>query len=145
MSTKHIEEVIKQIRRLTPNHPDYINEKAENIPENKTYTQKQWEFSMKRSQSIENLRKKSSRLKKREDTIISSLNDLDKILEEESQNMYKKVWKKLSKRFKVNRLMEYYGKTDNEILKVFDKFDNKYIEYDENVGKIKKITIKNIF
>lgn len=143
MSKKGIESIIEEIRKLTPNHPDYINEKI--IEQNKTYTQKQWEFSMKRSQGIEHLRKKSTRLKRREETIISSLNDLDKILEEESLLIYKKDWKKLNKRLKINRLMNYYGKLYNEILIVFDKFNNKDIEYDKSLGEIKNITVKNIF
>jgi len=134
----NIEEKINIIRKLTPNHPDYI------VKKDKTYTQKQWQYNMKLSQAKENLRKKSTRLSTREQEIVSTFDDLDKLLKEESLFMYKKKWSKLGKRYKVNRLMVYYGKSYSKILEVYNQFKDKdkEIDYDEGEGRIKEIKIK---
>jgi len=136
MSNTNIEETINIIRKLTPNHPDYIVKKG------KTFTQKQWQYNMKLAQAKENLRKKSTRLSTREQEVVSSFDDLDRLLEEESLLMYKKKWSRLGKRYKVNRLMVYYGKSYSKILDFYDEFKDKDIDYDEVEGRIKDIKIK---
>lgn len=139
MSKDYINDTIKNIRNLTPNYPGY------NIKKGETYTQKQWKFKMKVSQNKENLRKKSVRLSTKDEEIVSSLSDLDKILEEQTELQYKKKWTRLGKRYKINRLMMYYGKSHEMILEVYDKIQSKDVEYDEGDGRIKKITVKDIF
>ena len=134
----NIKQVLEKIRALTPNYPDNYGEKKQ------TYTQKKWKFQMKVAQSKENLRKKSTRLSKREEKTVATIDDLDKLLNIESTKMYTKKWRRLTRMFKINRLMNYYGKTMEEILKVYDQIKEKDVEYDEKVGKIKNIT-KKIF
>jgi hypothetical protein len=138
MSRNNIEQILYNIRKMTPNHPDLKMDKE------KTYTQKQWQFKMKVAESKENLRKKSTRLDTREEEIITSLDDLDKLLNIETQKMYTKKWKRLSKEFKINSLMNYYNKPIEDILKIYDKIKDNEVEYDEKIGKIKNIT-NNIF
>ena len=138
MSKNYIEEVLENIRKLTPNiSKSTINKK-------KTFTQTQWEFNMKRFQSKENLRKKSTRLRGGDYEIVT-LDVLDKLLEIESKTNFTKKWEKLEKKFKINLLMDYYGKSLIEINSIFDKLDNNDIEYDERLGKIINIANKNIF
>ena len=131
------EKIINEIRSLTPNYPGYIHKKE------KTYTQKQWEYNMKVSSTKENLRKKSTRLSDKQEEIVS-LDELDKILDIESKKVYTKKWSRLGKNFKINRLMEYYDKSFEEVMKVYDQINNKDVEYDETNGKIKNIN-NNIF
>lgn len=140
MSKNYIDDTIEKIRKLTPNHPDYVIKRKE-----KTFTQKQWQYNMKVSQAKENLRKKSTRLSTREEEVVSSLEDLDRLLEEENQILYKKKWSRLGKRLKVNRLMTYYGVSFDKILDIYDKIKDKDVEYSESEGRIKKINVKNIF
>lgn len=139
MSNNSIDEIIDNIRKLTPNHPGYT------IEHKQTYTHKQWQFNLKVSQNKENLRKKSKRLSTREEEIVSTFDDLDRLLEEESETIYKKKWSRLGKRYKINRLMIYYNKSTNQILEIYDKIKDTDVEYSESEGRIKKITVKNIF
>lgn len=138
MSKNYIETILDDIRSLTPNHPTY-----QYIRKEETYTQKQWAWQMKVSQSKENLRKKSTRLDKKKE-VIATLDDLDKILNIESKKQYTKKWKRLGKRFKINRLMDYYDKSYQEIMKIYNKINHNDIDYDEKEGKIKNIN-NNIF
>ena len=138
MSNNNIEQVLENLRSLTPNHPDF------HVFHKQTYTQKQWKYQMKTSQGKENLRKKSTRLSTRQEVNVATIDDLDKILNIESNKSYTKKWKRLGKRFKINRLMDYYGKNMEEILKVYEKIEPKDVEYDEKQGKIISI-VKDIF
>ena len=141
MTENYIEETLKKIREQTPNHSQYQIQKERE----KTFTQKQWDYNMKQTKAKENLRKKSTRLKKREEIIVKSFDDLDRLLDIESQKAYTKKWNRLGKRFKINRLMDYYDKTMIEISKVYDSIDNKDVEYDDKKGVIIKINNNNIF
>ena len=143
MSQNNTQETIERIRKLTPTHPDHPNYSIKRTE--KTFTHKQWQYNMKVSRAKENLRKKSTRLSTRNEEVVSTFSDLDKLLEEESMLMYKKKWSRLGKRYKVNRLMIYYGESYNKILEIYDKIKEKDIEYSEEEGRIKNITVKNIF
>ena len=135
----NLEKTINKIRSLTPNHPEY------QVKKEKTHTQRQWEYQMRYQEHKENLRKKSTRLKKREEEIVETFADFDKILQEETQKKFRKRWSRLSKLSKIDRLMDYYDKTKEEIMKIFDKIEDKKVEYNESEGKINKINIDNIF
>ena len=139
-SRNYTEEVLEDIRKLTPNHPDFKFKR-----DDKTYTQKQWRYNLNSTQAKENLRKKSTRLSKKEEYIVTTFEDFDRALNLESKNVYTKKWNRLGKRFKINRLMDYYNKTMEEILKIFNKIKNKDVEYDEKEGKILNISDNNIF
>lgn len=132
----YIDQVLYDIRKLTPNHPDFQYKR-----EDKTYTQKQWRYNLNIASTKEKIRKKSSRLSDREEHIVTTFDDLDKALNLVSKTVYTKKWKRLGKRFKINRLMAYYDKSMEEILKIYDKIRNEDIEYDEKEGKILNIKI----
>jgi len=135
-----VEKIIEEIRNLTPNRPEI------SINKNQTYTHKQWTYNMKFERTKENLRKKSTRLQTREDNYLDSFDQLDKLLEQDTIKSYQKKWEKLSKRDKINRIMIYYGKSMDEIVKVYDKLINEgQIIYDKKCGKIENIIVNNIF
>ena len=135
----NLEKTINKIRNLTPNHPGYQVERK------KTHTQRQWEYQMKYQSHKENLRKKSTRLSNKEEEIVETFADFDKILQEETQKKFHKKWSRLSKLSKIDRLMDYYDKSKEEIMKILDKIEDKKVEYNETEGKINKINIDNIF
>ena len=135
----NLEKTLKRIRNLTPNHPGY------QIEREKTHTQKQWEYKMKYQQHKENLRKKSTRLSNKEEEMVDTFEDFDKLLQEETQKKFRKKWSRLSKVSKIDRLMDYYDKSKAEIMKILDKIEDKKVEYNESEGKINKINIDNIF
>lgn len=137
-SRNYTEQVLEDIRKLTPNHPDFKYKR-----EDKTYTQKQWRFNLNASQAKETLRKKSTRLSNKEEHIVTTFDDFDRALNLESKTVYTKKWKRLGKRFKINRLMDYYNKSMEEILKILDKIKDKNVEYDEKEGKILNIISDN--
>ena len=130
MTSNNIEQVLYNIRRLTPNHPNY------SIKREETFTHKQWKYNMALTAMKENTRKKSTRLSTRVEEKITSIDDLNKLLDIESRKQYTKKWNKLTKIFKINRLMTYYNKSFDEILKVFATINDRDVEYDETTGKI---------
>ena len=136
----YTEQVLENIRKLTPNHPDFKFKR-----EDKTYTQKQWRYNLNLNRMKENLRKRSTRLSTKEEHIVTTFEDFDRALNLESKSVYTKKWKRLSKRFKINRLMDYYNKSLEEILKIYSKINDKIVEYDEKEGKILNISDNNIF
>lgn len=137
-SQNYTEQVLEDIRKLTPNHPDFQYKRQD-----KTYTQKQWRFNLNAAHAKESLRKKSIRLSNREEYIVTTFDDFDRALNLESKTVYTKKWKRLGRRFKINRLMDYYNKTMEQILKIVDKIKNKNVEYDEKEGKILNIISDN--
>lgn len=127
---------IMKLHNLTPD--EYINNKKS---KEQTYTQKQWQFNMNASMAKENLRKKSTRLNTRQEEILTNYDELDKLLNLESTTVYTKKWRRLNKRFKINRLMDYTNKSMIECRNILDKLNDKDIEYDEKEGKIQNIKI----
>lgn len=139
-SFNYIERTVHNIRSLTPNHPDFQYKRQE-----ATYTQKQFHYNFKLHQAKENLRKKSTRLSSRQENIVTTFDDLDRALNLKSNQAYTKKWKRLGRRFKINRLMDYYNRSIEDILKIYDKLRNDEVEYDEKEGKIINISNYNIF
>lgn len=144
MSNNYVKEVIDNIRGFLSNEEEKDYSTYEEQFKKKTYTQKQWEYKMKATQMKENLRKKSTRLQKYEQEM-TNLDNLEKMLEEEEELMYKRSWKKLLKNQKINRLIEYYEQPYEKILQIYTKIKDKDVNYDESEGKIKNIDVKNIF
>jgi hypothetical protein len=89
------------------------------------------------------------------ETVINNIDNMDNFMEQLTQDSYKKKWIRLDNWQKKQKIIEYYqllldnnaittekfDSIKNEITPVYIKEISKYIDYDQENGKIKTIKI----
>ena len=150
----------QSLQKVTNQSIDEINFKKQLEQKkavNKTYALKQFisKQTYIKNQKLEKEMLREIQKESNTETVIKNIDNMDNFMEQLTQDSYKKKWTRLDNWQKKQKIIEYYeyllvnnaitiekmNSIKNDISPIYIKELSKYIDYDEENGKIKNIKI----